>query len=392
MNQTQFYAPTKVIFGADTEKQIGDIIANYGYKKVLIHYGGQSALRSGLIDHVEQSLISKKIDFVELGGVVPNPVLSLVYQGITLAKTEKVDFILAIGGGSVIDSAKAIGYGAANEQDVWDYYSTSALPQACLPIGTILTIAAAGSEMSNSSVITNEAGNLKRSCGTDLSRPLFSIMDPTLTLTLPDYQTAAGCVDIMMHTMERYFNHSDNLELTDAISESLLRVVKKNALLLAKEPQNLAARGEVMWASSLSHNGLTGFGTDGGDFATHKIEHELSGMFDVTHGAGLAVVWPNWARYVFKERLERFVQFAVNVMDVEPCTDAEETALKGIHAMENFYHALKMPTNLKELGLNPTEAELQEMAEKCDYRPDGTIGIVKKLAVSDVYAILKCSR
>lgn len=392
MNQTQFYAPTKVIFGADTEKQIGDIIANYGYKKVLIHYGGQSALLSGLIDHVKQSLISKKIDFVELGGVVPNPVLSLVYQGITLAKTEKVDFILAIGGGSVIDSAKAIGYGAANEQDVWDYYSTSALPQACLPIGTILTIAAAGSEMSNSSVITNEAGNLKRSCGTDLSRPIFSIMDPALTLTLPDYQTAAGCVDIMMHTMERYFNHGDNLELTDAISESLLRVVKKNALLLAKEPQNLAARGEVMWASSLSHNGLTGFGTDGGDFATHKIEHELSGMFDVTHGAGLAVVWPNWARYVFKERLERFVQFAVNVMDVEPCTDAEETALKGIHAMENFYHALQMPTTLKELGLNPTEAELQEMAKKCDYRPDGTIGIVKKLAVSDVYAILKCSR
>lgn len=392
MNQTQFYAPTKVIFGADTEKQIGDIIANYGYKKVLIHYGGQSALRSGLIDHVKQSLISKKIDFVELGGVVPNPVLSLVYQGISLAKTEKVDFILAIGGGSVIDSAKAIGYGAANEQDVWDFYSTSALPQACLPIGTILTIAAAGSEMSNSSVITNEAGNLKRSCGTDLSRPLFSIMDPALTLTLPDYQTAAGCVDIMMHTMERYFNHGDNLELTDAISESLLRVVKKNALLLAKEPQNLAARGEIMWASSLSHNGLTGFGTDGGDFATHKIEHELSGMFDVTHGAGLAVVWPNWARYVFKERLERFVQFAVNVMDVEPCTDAEETALKGIHAMENFYHALQMPTTLKELELNPTEAELQEMAEKCDYRPDGTIGIVKKLAVSDVYAILKCSR
>lgn len=392
MNQTEFYAPTKVIFGEDTEQQVGEVIANYGFKKVLIHYGGQSALRSGLIHQIKHSLIKHAIPFVELGGVVPNPVLSLVYEGIDLAKAENVDFILAVGGGSVIDSAKAIGYGVANDRDVWDFYSSTAKPEACLPIGTILTIAAAGSEMSNGSVITNEMGNLKRSCDTDLSRPLFSIMDPKLTLTLSDYQTAAGCVDIMMHTMERYFNHGENMEITDRISESLLRVVMKNALILTKYPKNLTARSEVMWASSLSHNGLTGFGTDGGDFATHKIEHELSGMYGVTHGAGLAVVWPNWARYVYKERIERFVQFAVNVMEIVPCKCVEETALKGIHAMENFYHAINMPTTLKELGLEPTEADLKEMAEKCDYRSDGTIGIVKKLTVSDVFAILKCSR
>lgn len=389
MNQTQFFAPTKVIFGEDTEKQIGKIISDYGFKKVLIHYGGQSALRSGLIDTVKQSLINEEIDFVELGGVVPNPVLSLVYEGIKLAKVENVDFILAVGGGSVIDSAKAIGYGVANEQDVWDFYSTDARPAACLPIGTILTIAAAGSEMSNGSVITNEDGNLKRSCDTDLSRPVFSIMNPRLTMTLSDYQTAAGCVDIMMHTMERYFNHGENMEMTDGISESLLRVVKKNALILANEPQNLQARAEVMWAGSLSHNGLTGFGTDGGDFATHKIEHELSGMFNVTHGAGLAVVWPSWARYVYKERLDRFVQFATNVMGITAGENDEETALKGIDAMKEFYRAIEMPVTLKELGINPTEAELKEMAEKCNYRTDGTIGIVKKLKESDVYSILK---
>lgn len=389
MNQTQFFAPTKVIFGENTEKQIGKIVSYYGFKKVLIHYGGQSALRSGLIDTVKQSLINEEIDFVELGGVVPNPVLSLVYEGIELAKSENVDFILAVGGGSVIDSAKAIGYGVANEQDVWDFYSTDTRPAACLPIGTILTIAAAGSEMSNGSVITNEDGNLKRSCDTDLSRPVFSIMNPRLTMTLPDYQTAAGCVDIMMHTMERYFNHGENMEMTDGISESLLRVVKKDALILANEPQNLQARAEVMWAGSLSHNGLTGFGTDGGDFATHKIEHELSGMFNVTHGAGLAVVWPSWARYVYKERLDRFVQFATNVMGITVGENDEETALKGIDAMKEFYRAIEMPVTLKELEIDPTEAELKEMAEKCNYRTDGTIGIVKKLKVSDVYSILK---
>lgn len=389
MNQTQFFAPTKVIFGENTEKQIGKIVSYYGFKKVLIHYGGQSALRSGLIDTVKQSLINEEIDFVELGGVVPNPVLSLVYEGIELAKSENVDFILAVGGGSVIDSAKAIGYGVANEQDVWNSYSTDTRPAACLPIGTILTIAAAGSEMSNGSVITNEDGNLKRSCDTDLSRPVFSIMNPRLTMTLPDYQTAAGCVDIMMHTMERYFNHGENMEMTDGISESLLRVVKKNALILANEPENLQARAEVMWAGSLSHNGLTGFGTDGGDFATHKIEHELSGMFNVTHGAGLAVVWPSWARYVYKERLDRFVQFATNVMGITVGENDEETALKGIDAMKEFYRAIEMPVTLKELEIDPTEAELKEMAEKCNYRTDGTIGIVKKLKVSDVYSILK---
>lgn len=387
MNNFEYYTPTKVVFGKGTELEVGTLIKAYGCKKVLIHYGGGSVKRSGLLDRVCQSLEASGITYITLGGVVPNPHLSLVYEGIELCKKEGVDFILAVGGGSAIDSAKAIGYGVTNPGDVWDFYDKKREAEACLPIGTVLTIAAAGSEMSDSSVITKEEGWIKRGYNSNFCRPKFSIMNPELTMTLPEYQTMSGCVDIMMHTMERYLNRADNMELTDGISEHLLRTVMKNAKILLSEPQNYEARAEVMWAGSLSHNGLTGCGTGGGDWATHQIEHELGGMFDVAHGAGLAAVWGSWARYVVSERPERFAQLAINVMGVEASGSDMETALKGIEAMENFYRSINMPTSLKELGVEPTEDQLKEMAEKCSWWGGRMIGCVKVLDGEDIWQI-----
>ena len=307
----EYYTPTKVVFGKDTEKQAGELVKAFGGTKVLVHFGGQSAKKSGLLDRICNSLEEAGLSYVTLGGVVPNPHLSKVYEGIELCKKEGVDFILAVGGGSVIDSGKAIGYGVANEGDVWDFYAKKRTAKACLPIGAVLTIAAAGSEMSNSSVITNEDGWLKRGYNDDVCRCKFAVMNPELTYTLPAYQTASGCVDILMHTMERYFTKAENTMLTDSVAEGLMRTVIYNAKVLAEDPENYDARAQVMWAGSLSHNGLTGCGTEG-DWASHQLEHELGGMFDVAHGAGLAAVWGSWARYVYKEKPARFAQFAAN--------------------------------------------------------------------------------
>lgn len=396
MNNFTYFAPTKVVFGKESESKTGSLVKGQNCKKVLIHYGKESVKRSGLLDRVKKSLDAAGVLHVELGGVVPNPHLSLVYKGIELSKKEGVDFILAVGGGSVIDSAKAIGYGVANEGDVWDFYDFKRKPERCLPLGAILTIAAAGSEMSNSSVITKEEGGIKRACNTDLSRPKFAIMNPELTMTLPAYQTASGCTDIMMHTMERYLNHGANMELTDGISEALMRTVMRCARVLAKEPENYEARAEVMWAGSLSHNGLTGCGTDGGDWSTHILEHELGGMFDVAHGAGLAAIWGSWARYVYRERPDRFAKFAVNVMGVKKAGTDEETALKGIEAVEEFYRSIGMPTSIKELGIDITDAQIDEMVEKCVATAlgsrGGALGIVKPLLGTDMAAIFKAAK
>lgn len=389
MENFNYYTPTKVVFGRGTEAQVGELVREQECKKVLVHYGSGSVKRSGLLDRIYSSLDAAGIEYLSLGGVVPNPRLSLVYEGIRICEEEGVDFILAVGGGSVIDSAKAIGYGVANEGDVWDFYEKKRQVKACLPIGVVLTISAAGSEMSDSSVITNEDGWLKRGYSSDLGRARFAVMDPELTMTLPKYQTASGCTDIMMHTMERYFNQVENMELTDGISEHLIRTVMKNARILMEHPDDYNARAEVMWAGSLSHNGLTGCGTDGGDWASHQLEHELGGMFDVAHGAGLAAVWGSWARYVVDARPERFAQFAVNVMGVEKGTDEMETALRGIEAMEDFYRSVEMPVNIRELGVDPTDDQLREMAEKCSHFRKRTIGCVKKLDVDDMYRIYK---
>lgn len=392
MENFQYYTPTKIIFGRGAEEQTGQLAAEQGCKKVLVHYGGGSVVRSGLLERIYRSLDAVGISYVSLGGVVPNPRLSLVYEGIRLARKEQVDFILAVGGGSVIDSAKAIGYGVANEGDVWDFYEKRRTAKACLPIGVVLTIAAAGSEMSDSSVITKEEGWLKRGYSSNYARARFAVMNPELTMTLPKYQTASGCVDIMMHTMERYFNHSENMEMTDGISEHLLRTVMKNAKILMNEPDNYQARAEVMWAGSLSHNGLTGCGTGGGDWASHQLEHELGGMFDVAHGAGLAAVWGSWARYVMDAEPERFAKFAVNVMGVEPEAEKLKTAQKGIEAMEDFYRALDMPVCIGDMGIELTEEQMRELAEKCSHFGKRTIGCIKKLDQEDMYRIYKEAR
>ncbi len=287
-------------------------------------------------------------------------------KGIRIGRENSIDFLLAVGGGSVIDSAKAIGYGLAEpEKDVWELYEHTRTASKCLPVASILTIAAAGSETSNSSVITREDTHQKRAYNDDISRPKFALMDPELTKTLPDYQTESGCADIMMHTMERYFTNGGNMELTDVLAEGLLRTVMKNARILHTDPANDEARAEVMWAGSLSHNGLTGCGIARGDFMSHKLEHELGGMFDVAHGAGVAALWPSWARYVYKDCLPRFVCFARNVMGVTADGTDEEVALLGIDAMVDFYHSIGMPASFHELGIDPTDAQIDEMARRC---------------------------
>lgn len=388
----EYYTPTKVIFGKNAEEKTGELVKAQGCKKVLVHYGGNSAKKSGLLDRICKSLEKEEIAYVTLGGVVPNPHLGKVHEGIELCKKEGVDFILAVGGGSVIDSGKAIGYGVANEGEVWDFYEKTRVPKACLPIGVVLTIAAAGSEMSNSSVITNENGWLKRGYNDDICRCKFAIMNPELTYTLPAYQTASGCVDIMMHTMERYFTKEENTTLTDGIGEALIRTVMQSARVLKEDPENYDARAQVMWAGSLSHNGLTGCGTVG-DWASHQLEHELGGMFDVAHGAGLAAVWGSWARYVYKEKPERFAQFAVNVMGVtNDFSNPEKTALEGIRRMEEFYHAIGMPTSIHELGVDLTEKQIQELAYKCSFMEKRTIGQFKVLDRQDMENIYRMAK
>ena len=387
----KYYTPTKVLFGKNTEEKVADLIKEFGGKKVLIHYGGGSVIRSGLMKRVTDKLDQAEIKYVMLGGAVPNPHLRLVYQGIELCKKEGVDFLLAVGGGSAIDSAKAIGYGLKNPGDVWDLYDYKKQATDSMPLGVILTLAATGSEMSDSSVITKEEGLVKRGYSSDFGRPKFAILNPELTMTLPDYQTACGCTDIMMHTMERYFTNGGNMEITDSMAEALLRTVKANALILARDPKNYDARAEVMWAGSLSHNGLTGCGNDGGDWMTHKLEHELGGLYDVAHGAGLAAIWGSWARYVYKNCLPRFKRFALNVMGVAATGTDEEIALKGIEAMEDFYRQIKMPTNLRELGVNPTENELKLMAHKCAVGVNGGKGSARFLKEEDMLEIYRMS-
>ena len=386
-----YFTPTKVVFGKNTESRVAELVKEYGGKKLLVHYGGGSVVRSGLLKRVTDTLDAAQIEYVTLGGVVPNPRLSLVYEGIELCSKENVDFLLAVGGGSVIDSAKAIGYGLANGGDVWDFYDRKRKPEACTPLGVILTIAATGSEMSDSSVITKEEGLEKRGCNSNFGRPKFAIMNPELTMTLPDYQTSCGCTDIMMHTMERYFSNGGNLEITDALAEGLLRTVKKNALILRDNPKNYDARAEVMWAGSLSHNGLTGCGSSGGDWMTHKLEHELGGLYDVAHGAGLAAIWGTWARYVYKNCLHRFKKFALNVWDVENSGTDEEIALRGIEATEDFFRSINMPTNLRELGVEPTEEELVTMARKCAAGMGGQGGSARVLKEADMLEIYRAS-
>ena len=389
MKDFTYYAPTRIVFGKESEEKLPQLIRQYGGKKVLVHYGGGSAKRSGLLDKVFTMLDDAGIAYVALGGVVPNPVLSLVKEGIDLCHKEQVDFILAVGGGSVIDSSKAIGYGVGYDGDVWDFWDGKAVPQSCLPIGVVLTIPAAGSEMSSSCVITNEEGMLKRGVNSDLCRCKFAIMNPERTYTLPKFQTAAGATDIMMHTMERYFSKYEDAMLTDAIAEALLRTVKTATLIALQNPEDYRSRAAIMWAGSLSHNDLTECGTEK-DFACHKLEHELSGLFGVTHGAGLAAIWGSWARYVMNRHIDRFVKFAIEVMGV-PKDHIEKplaTAMAGVRNLENFFHEIGMPTNIPELiGREATEEEIRTLVDKCSRGGTITIGAMEVLKADDMTAI-----
>ena len=393
MKDFNYYAPTEVVFGENSEEQVAALVKKYGGTKVLVHYGGKSAERSGLLDKICGLLTEGGIAFKKLGGVVPNPRLSLVHEGIKLCREEGIDFILAVGGGSVIDSSKAIAYGVPHEGEVWDFYLGKDKATKMLPVASVLTIPAAGSEMSEASVITNEDGDVKLGYSNNLARPKFAIMNPKRTFTLPPYQTAAGVTDMMMHTMERYFTKDDDMDLTTDIAEAMLRSMKDAIFAVLKNPEDYRYRAQIMWGGSLMHNGLTGCGVSD-DWATHQLEHELSGMFDVTHGAGLAAIWPSWARYVMHENLSRFVRFAVNVMDIpNDFTDPEGTALKGIEAMERFYHAIGMPINIKELiGKDITDEEIKEMTRKCSRNYQHTCGQLKVLKAEDMENIYKMAR
>ena len=393
MRDFVYHAPTEVVFGKESEEKVASLVKKYGGHKVLVHYGGRSAKKSGLLDKICGLLRDGGVDFVCLGGVVPNPRLSLVHEGIDLCRKEGVDFILAIGGGSVIDSAKAIACGVPYDGEVWDFYLGKAEPACYLPVACVLTIPAAGSEMSEASVITNEDGDVKLGYSNQMSRPRFAIMNPVRTFTLPPYQTAAGVTDMIMHTMERYFSPEDDMDLTDAVAEAVMRSMMDNVFKVLADPEDYRARAQIMWGGSLAHNDLTGCGLTG-DWATHGLEHELSGMFDVTHGAGLAALWPSWARYVYKENVSRFVRFAVNVMGVpQDFTDPEGTAIKGIEAMERFYHAIGMPINIHELiGREITDDEIKEMVRKCSWDGKNTQGSFKVLGTKDMEAIYRMAR
>lgn len=363
MKNFNYYAPTQVAFGRNTESQVAELVKKHGGSKVLIHYGGQSAIRSGLLAKVEQILTEAGIAYVK-----PNPRLSLVRKGIELCKEENVDFLLAVGGGSVIDSCKAISSGRFYQGDVWTLYEHKDHATQYLPIGSILTIPAAGSEMSNGSVITNDEVEswLKKDYCVDEFRCKFAIMNPELTFTLPAWQTACGITDMMMHTMERYFSKDDDMETTDAIAEAILRTCMKEGPLALANPTDYTCRANIMWAGTLAHNDLTGCGTTG-DWATHNIEHELSGLFDVSHGAGLAAVWGSWARYTRNENLPRFARFAHNVMGIDTTNMSDmEASETGIKAMEQFFRSIGMPTDIHTLvGKDITDAEIEEMAQKC---------------------------
>ena len=365
MNNFEFYTPTRMIFGRGTHLQVGKIVKEYGFKKVLVHFGGASAKKTGLLDAVCGALEAEGIGYVQLGGVQANPTLSMAKKGIELCLAEKADFVLAVGGGSVIDSAKCIADGAGNPGvDVWKFFTKEAAPAGALPVGTILTLSASGSEMSASCVITNEENGLKRGFNSTTHRPLFSICNPELTYTVNRFQTGCGTVDIMMHTLERYFTRTRDTMLTDRIAEGILKSTIAAGRIADREPDNYEARATLMWAGSLSHNGLTSAGRSF-LMQVHQMEHELSGMYpQIAHGAGLSALWPSWARYVCSHDVSRFARYGVNVWNIDmDFENPMNTALAGIQATEDFYKSLGMPVTLKELGVE--RDRIEEMAEKC---------------------------
>jgi len=373
MNNFSFYAPTYFEFGKDAEAKTGSLVKRFGGSKVLIHYGGGSVVRSGLLDRVKASLDAEGISYVELGGVMPNPRSGLVYEGIDVCRKNDIDFILAVGGGSTIDSAKAIAAGAIYDGDFWDYYLGKPVEKA-LPIGTVLTIAAAGSEGSPDSVITNENGMIKRGASGEAYRPKFSVLNPALTQTLPPYQTAAGITDIIAHLYERYLTNTTNVETTDRMIEALILAMANEGPKVIADPNDYDARANIMWAGMMAHNNSCGVGRSQ-DWTSHNVEHELSALYDCAHGAGLAVAMPAVFKYTMKHDVMRFAKIAVRVWGCQMDFDnPERTALAGINALSNFLVSIGMPKNFEELGAK--EEDIEKLAHVCCYGNGNDSGIL----------------
>ena len=389
MNDFAFHSPTKFVFGRGAEAKVGALVRDFGGTKALLHFGGGSAKRSGLLGRVEKSLADAGVGCVSLGGVQPNPRSGLVREGIALCRREKVDFILAVGGGSVIDSAKAIAFGTLYEGDFADYYFGKDVrnqPQvpAALPIGTVLTIAAAGSEGSANSIINLEPGNLKRGATGDLLRPKFSVLNPELTFTLPPYQTACGLTDIFAHVVERYFTPTKDVTVTDELCEAVMRTVVAESAKVRANPRDYAARANIMWAGTIAHNNVCGVGR-AQDWSSHGIEHELSALYDCAHGAGLAVVMPAWMEYVMETDLARFARFARRVWEVTDA-DPEAAAREGIRLYRDWLRSIGMPQTLKELGAK--EEDIPKLVATLGLKGN-TLGAFRPLDDADVANILR---
>lgn len=387
MQSFVFCSPTEIVFGRGAEMSVAEEVRKFGGTRVLIVYGGGSVVENGVLGRIETQLESKGLKFEKFGGVVPNPRLSHAREGVTHAVDFNADFVLGVGGGSVIDTAKGIAHGVANPQtDIWDFWSGNAVVAKSIPVGAVLTIPAAGSESSDSAVLTNDKTGQKRGLSTDFNRPKFAIMNPELAYTLPRYQVACGVVDTMMHTMDRYFTPSVGNELTDELAEALLRVTVKNGTVVVNDTANYDAMSELMWCSSVSHNGLTGLGAIK-DFATHKLGHELSGKFDVAHGASLSAVWRSWATYVYKERPERFARLGRKLWNIQ-VSDQDEAALMTIDATSDYFRSLGMPTCFSELGIGVQNPKvLEELSDSCTDCGRKTVANFKKLGRDDVYRI-----
>lgn len=382
MDNFSFYSPTEFVFGKDTEQNCGKLVKKYSGNRVLIVYGTGSVVRSGLLDRVKASLDAENLTYFEVSGILPNPRDTKVYEGIDICRKENVDFILSVGGGSCIDTAKGIAGGVCYDGDFWELYSGKAYVQKALPIGTVLTIAAAGSEGSGASVITREKDMLKRDTGSDLLRPKFSVLNPQLTTTLPLYQTACGITDIMAHVFERYFTNTKDVEITDRLCEAVLLTMIKEAKTIIKNPEDYQARANIMWAGTVAHTDLVGVGRSQ-DWNSHKIEHELSGLYDCAHGAGLAVVMPAWMEYVYHHDVERFAQCARRLWNVD-IADNEEAAKEGIRQFRAFLTEIGMPTDFEQLGAK--EEDIPVLVENLGLT--GKLGGFMELSAEDVSNIL----
>ena len=392
---TVLWTPTRVTLGHGAEDSFGAELKRDGARKVLIHYGSERIVRDGLMKRLTDQLDRENISYITLGGVKPNPRVALVRKGIELGRKEEVDYVAAVGGGSVIDSAKAIAYGLYDKSgnDVWDFYDGTRKPEGSFPLGVVLTLSATGSEMSDSSVITNEDGDLKRGYNSDFCRPRFALLNPELTYSVSPYQTSCGTADMMMHTLERFFHSGKSLDLTDSLAIALLRIVIANGQKALQNPEDYDARANLMWASSLSHNGLMQVGNEQrGDWACHQMEHELSGMYDVAHGAGLTAIWGSWARHVYMENSERFAKLGEGVFGLKKTADPDRDAMQTIKAMEECFSSLHMPINLKELGLDPSDEEIEELAEKATFFGKRTLGAFQILDKEDIQAIYTAAR